>query len=356
MTENTGTTRTSSNTHKNLVRAVFWPALLIVLFVVAWRLFQASTPVVTPRIAFITADSTPYWDGVLEGARAAADQYGVTLEVVTPNGDRDSQERALSDLDPALTDGVAISPVDAVRQTARLRQVAKSMSLVTVDSDSELSNRVCFVGMNNHDAGRKAATLIKDMLGDTPGRVLILSGPLDKANGRARREGLIDELQDRAAGASSEPTPPESVLESDGFIVGPTLLDEIDPGAATAQLVEYLESADELPNVIVGLYGYHAPAIVAALDQVRPDQQIRVIGFDAVPETLEAMERGAVQGVIAQDQFSYGYESIRILAEAIRGAEYALPLNRRVEYPPVVVTNDNLEPFLRESGRSSSGG
>ena len=64
------------------------------------------------------------------------------------------------------------------------------------------------------------------------------------------------------------------------------------------------------------------------------------------------MERGAVQGVIAQDQFSYGYESIRILAEAIRGAEYALPLNRRVEYPPVVVTNDSLEAFFRDAQRS----
>ncbi len=356
MTDAAATTRSAQTSRKNIIRAIVWPVLLTLLLVVAWRVFQSSAPVITPRVAFITADSTPYWDGVLDGARAAADQYGVSLEIITPEGDRASQEQALSRLDAALIDGIAISPVDAVRQTTRLRQVAQNMSLVTVDSDSELSNRICFVGMNNLDAGHQAGRLIKDMLGDAGGRVLILSGPLDKANGRARREGLLDELLDRTNGAGAETTPPESVLESGSIVVGPTLLDDIDPDAATQQLVEYLKNTDDMPDAIVGLYGYHAPAIVEALGRLDADASIRVIGFDAVPETLEAMERGSVHGVIAQDQFSYGYESIRILAEAIRGADYALPLNRRVEYPPVVVTSENLASFLMDAGRASSGG
>lgn len=344
-----------SSSSKNAVRVVFWPVLLIVVAFFAYRVMVETPPTITPRLTFITADSTPYWDAVLDGARAAADVQGVDLEVVTPDGTLAAQESLLSNFDASGRDGIAISPVDAARQTIRLRRLAEGAAVVTVDSDSELSNRICFVGMNNLDAGRRAARLISDLL-PGGGRVLILAGPLDKANGLDRREGLLDELLGREHVPTREPTEPGAVLGSDRFTVGPTLLDDIDAKAAADQLVEYLSGTSDRPDCIVGLYGYHAPAIVEALKQVDNTDAIRVIGFDTVPETLEAMAAGDVHGIIAQDRFSYGYESIRILAEAVRGADYALPMNRRVEYPPVVVTPETLESFLRDEARARTGG
>ena len=209
---------------------------------------------------------------------------------------------------------------------------------MTVDSDSELSNRICFVGMNNHDAGRQAGQLIESLLPDG-GRVLILAGPLDKANGRDRREGLIDELLGRESRGSDVATAPESVLASERFSVGPTLLDEIDPDAATQQLVAYLNETDETPRAIVGLYGYHATVIANAIEQAGAAPDIRVIGFDAVPETLEAMERGAVHGVARfttadhQTQSCLGQmvtagknEKIAVGDPPVRGVEHSLEL------------------------------
>ena len=185
----------SSSGSKALARAVFWPVFVIA--VVAFSFYAANRYGDTKaRVVFITADTTPYWERVTEGARDAARQYGVDLHVIQPDGTLDAQNASI---DVALTDSadaVVISPVDGVRQTGKLRDLARQTKLVTVDSDSELSDRVCFVGMDNYIAGQNAADLVRAAL-PNGGRVLIAAGPLDKTNGQERRQGLIDSLLER---------------------------------------------------------------------------------------------------------------------------------------------------------------
>jgi len=335
---------------RTIIRAIFWPVLLVVVVAIAYRVWSSPAPsTITPTIAFVTADTTAYWDRVLEGAEAAADKFKVELRVIKPQGDLEAQNRALSNAVVQGVDGIAISPVDAARQTAKLRKVAQDTKLVTVDSDSVFSNRVCFVGMDNYSAGRACAEMVESIL-PGGGRVLIATGPLDKANGLARRRGVIDELLDKPRVPQGVPYPVEGDYKGDKYSVVATLVDPIDPEMATTRVAEFL--AGNEVDCIVGLYGYHATAVADAVDRAGKSGEVRVVGFDAVSETLDAIAAGRVHGVIAQDQFSYGFDSIRILSEVVRGADYAVPLERRVEYPPSTVTGDTLEQFLRDAQRT----
>jgi len=343
-------TPTKSGQGRTIIRAIFWPVLLIVVVAVGYRVWSNPAPSkITPTIALVTADTTAYWDRVLEGADAAADKFDVTLRVIKPEGDLEAQNTALSGAVSQGVDGIAISPVDAARQTAKLRQVAQNTKLVTVDSDSVFSNRVCFVGMDNYAAGRACGEMVQSFLPEG-GRVLIATGPLDKANGKARRRGVIDALLGNPSVPEGVPYAVDGVFRGDDYAIVGTLVDPIDPELAAAQIAEYLGANDV--DCIVGLYGYHAVAIADAVEQAGKADEIIVVGFDAVSETLDAIAAGRVDGVIAQDQFSYGFDSVRILSEVVRGADYAVPLERRVEFPPSKVTADTLEQFLRDAQRS----
>ncbi|MEO0631737.1 MAG: hypothetical protein AAFY46_13590, partial [Planctomycetota bacterium] len=70
----------------NAPRIVIWflvIAALVAGAIVYTRVEPAATPV---RIALITADSDPYWDAVVEGAQATADEVNAELVVFKSNG------------------------------------------------------------------------------------------------------------------------------------------------------------------------------------------------------------------------------------------------------------------------------
>jgi ribose transport system substrate-binding protein len=333
----------STTSNKSIARAVFWPLFLVAVIAVVYVTTQRYAQV-SPVVAFITADSTPYWERVLDGARDAAEMYNADLRIVQADGTLDDQNQKLAGVMAQGVSAVAISPVDAVRQTGTLRGVAQKASLITMDSDSEFSERYCFVGTDNYNAGRSCADLVREAL-PNGGRVLIVAGPLDKANGRERRQGLIDSLLGRETRSAPDSDPVATPLTNSRFSIPMTLVDQLDPAQATAQIVEALTNGSVF-DAIVGLYGYHAIAIADALEQ-HGSADIRVIGFDALPETLDAIEDGEVFGVIAQDQHGYGFQSVRMAVEAAAGFDSA-PLNRQLDLPPVTVTLSSLAGFREQ--------
>src|SRR5213076_1833747 len=93
--------------------------------------------------------------------------------------------------------GIAISPIDAANQVGFLDEVAAKTNIITHDSDAPASKRLCFVGMDNYKAGRAAGKLVKEALPDG-GKIMIFVGRLEQLNAQQRRQGVIDEVLDRA--------------------------------------------------------------------------------------------------------------------------------------------------------------
>ncbi|MEM1186281.1 MAG: substrate-binding domain-containing protein [Planctomycetota bacterium] len=328
---------------KAALRVVLWIITLVAIAATAAVWFSTQSTAAPPRVALVTADQTAFWESLIDGAEAAASELGVELTVERPNGTMDSQTDTLESLLAQGYDGIAVSPVDAVKQGITLRKVAAGSRLITVDSDSDLSGRICFVGTDNYGAGRQCGQLVKEAL-PAGGRIAIVMGPIDKENGNRRRQGVIDELLDRSDGPGRPVEPLEEEHAGDMFTVAATLIDNIDPAAAESNVAELL-AADPDIDVLVGLYGYSTPAILRAL-QAAGRTDVKVVGFDDDPETLAGVSDGRVFATIAQDQFNYGYHTVRLLADAAKGqAHIAIPLTEKVWYPPLVVRSDNVETF-----------
>lgn len=89
------------------------------------QVFQKKPVPTNPKLAFVTGGSGPYWQLSAQGARAAAESLQCDLDVLFPKDDEnlDQQVLILTNLDLDNLDGVAISPLDAERQTNMINRM-----------------------------------------------------------------------------------------------------------------------------------------------------------------------------------------------------------------------------------------
>ena len=317
-----------------------WGFILLVLIVAGAILWSAGAFRPEPRIVLVTSDQ-PYWDLVIKGAQEAADQYDVKLAVYRAKPDVESQTALIRSLIDEKFAGIAVSPIDPVTQAAVLAQVAGKHTLVTFDSDSPASSRLCFVGTDNYAAGRLCGQKVRESVPDG-GEVLISIGNLEKENGQRRRQGVIDELLDRPFKPDQEMDPVDSApLKGPQHTIVATLIDTNDPAKATELTVAALKAN---PNVkcIIGLNAYSTPAVLKALEQAGKLGQVQVVGFDTHPDTLAGIEAGNVFATVVQDQWGCGFHTVRILAENSRGNTTGLPMFQRRTLPVEIVTKSNV--------------
>ena len=149
------------------------------------------------RVAFVTNNASDFWKIARAGIRKAEREFDVICEFhIPPDGTAADQQRIVEALMAKGISGMAISPNDPVNQTELLNRAAQRMTVICHDSDAPGSDRICYVGTNNVQAGRVAAGLIKEVLPEG-GDMMVFVGRLDAQNAKERRKGIIDELSGR---------------------------------------------------------------------------------------------------------------------------------------------------------------
>lgn len=323
--------------------------LLLILAIIA-LLWSTGSLKPRPKVALVTAGQGPYWDMIVRGAQDSAARNKVRLDVVRPKSDEPSQTEAIKNLVGKGYDGVAISPNDPPRQAAALAQLAQQSSLVTFDSDSPVSNRLCFIGTNNYDAGQMTAEHIKQAVPDG-GEIIICIGSLEKDNAQRRRQGVIDGLLDRAFDPNSRMDAVDAPLGEKGkYKIVATIVDGIDPAKATELAAEAIKKHPDL-KCFACMFAYSTPSVLKALEASGKLGKIQVVGFDANDETLAGIEQGNVYASMIQDPYNIAYQAVRILADAARGKKEELPMLQAFFLPCDPVTKANIEMVKQDVAR-----
>ena len=142
----------------------------------------------------MTNNAADFWKIAKAGIRKAEREFDVICEFhIPPDGTAADQQRIVEALIAKGISGMAISPNDPANQKELLDRVAERMHVICHDSDAPDSNRICYVGTNNVQAGREAGKLIKEVLPDG-GDMMLFVGRLDAQNAKERRQGIIEEL------------------------------------------------------------------------------------------------------------------------------------------------------------------
>jgi ribose transport system substrate-binding protein len=332
-------TDTTATTAKPKQLNLHWPVLitLVAALGIMWHygVFKAK-----PKIALVTSGDTAYWDQVEKGATEAARIYDVNLTVIRSKSIPEAQTELIRGLLDKRYDGIAISPINPQLQASVLAEVAAGTTLVTFDSDSPVSRRLCFVGTDNYAAGRRAGEAVRRALPDG-GQVVVCLGSLDKENTQRRRQGLIDELLDRPFEPEHPLDPIDAPLKGDQYQVVATLADGSEPNIAVDLAVETLKKQPGI-KCFVGLLGYSAPSILDALEQSGNVGKIQIIGFDNNEKTLAGIAAGTIYATVLQDQFGCGFHTVRILAEVARGDQSGLPIFQKRTLPVELITKENV--------------
>ena len=218
--------------------------------------------------------------------------------------------------------GIAVSVIEPEAQTKALALVAGKVPLITMDNDADQSGRLCYIGIDNYE-GRQGSRSVWP-LGMLPngGTVGVFIGSVSSANGKARTQGVLDELagQKDAPGVdATHPLKPDLKGKMYGkyFIVdGEAKTDATSSDTAYKNASGVLGRVKTLPDLcMVGLYAYNPPAILKAAKELSLVGKAKIVAFDEDWDTLKAIAAGEIEATVVQDPFMYGYRSV----EAARG-------------------------------------
>jgi ribose transport system substrate-binding protein len=303
-----------------------------------------------PRIAIVTNCADPFWDICAAGAKQGAIDFNAEVIFRQPDTLATEVQKPIIDAlvrSPEGLSGLAVSVINPKAQTEDLKRIGKDIPLVTMDNDAPDSGRLCYIGVDNREAGKAVARFVKKAL-PKGGTIAMFIGDTTSANGEARSGGVLEELAtpERNGVPGKHPDNPQISGKFYGnyFLLDGEVKEDGGPGTGKAltNAQAALDRIGGMANVcLIGLYAYNPPAILEAARGKSLVGKITIVGFDENPITLKAIDDGAIVGTVVQNPYQYGYKTVEVLAAVARGDKSKVDeVNAAKSMPYLVVTRD----------------
>jgi ribose transport system substrate-binding protein len=282
------------------------------------------------KLAFVTNNASDYWTIARKGVEKADSELAdVSVEFRLPgDGTAAEQKRIIDDLVSKGTNGIAISPVDPDNQTQLINDTAKKALVITQDSDAPSSDRTLYIGTDNVAAGRQAGELIKEAL-PNGGKIMVFVGKSDARNAAERFQGIKESLQ----GSKIE------IID--------IRTDDTDRARAKTNAADTLVKYPDVA-ALVGLWSYNGPAILNAVKDANKVGQVKIVCFDEEDETLAGVKDGAIFATVVQQPFEFGYQSVKLMTQILKGDRSVIPANKQINVPTLVIKEDSVDDFIQK--------
>lgn len=243
----------------------------------------------------------PYWQMVERGATDAAGVYGIDIECNGPV--RNSMEEQIKLLEKAIAakvDGIIVQGLNDGKFTPVINKaVDHGIPVLTIDTDAPTSKRLAYVGTDNVDAGKRLGQLVVQTTGGR-GKIGVIIGS----------ESAESQLQ-RLSGLRS-------------VVSGYPDLEIVDVRGSNISLMEAIQQAAEMLsshpeiNMMVGTSATDALGILQAKKSLKRSG-LKIVGFDDLQETLDAIANGEMEATVAQQPYLMGETSVRLLNSYFHG-------------------------------------
>ena len=161
---------------------------------------------------------------------------------------------------------------------------------------------------------------------------MIFVGKLDARNAQERYQGIKEALQGSAVQIIDVRT------------------DDTDRVRAKANVADALVKYPDIA-CLVGLWSYNGPAILNAVKDAGKVGQVKIVCFDEEDETLAGVKDGAIYATVVQQPYEFGYQSVHVMAKVLAGDRSAIPANKLLIIPTLVIKRDNVEEFTAKINR-----
>jgi ribose transport system substrate-binding protein len=270
-----------------------------------------------------------FWLTVKAGADSAGKELNVDVIWRGPARETDvpTQISILEDYINKKVDAIALAATD---EKGIIPYVQKALNakipVVTIDSGVESDLPLSFIATDNVAAARKAAQALAELIGDR-GEVACIPFVPGAATSVMREQGFRDELKNHP-----------------GVRLVAVQYSQSDVATAMAATEDILTAHHELAGIF-GANEASALGIMQAIKSRGLTGKVKVVGFDASDNEIQALREGLVQALVVQDPFKMGYLGVKYAVDAVRGK--AVP--KRVDTGVYVVTKENVDsPEIRK--------
>lgn len=247
-----------------------------------------------------------YFITMVNAAKQEAKRQGAELlvQAAERHGSSEEQLQIVENMITRRVDAICIVPSSSVGLISALKKAeAAGIPVINIDTrlDSDLiaSNKlkpVPFIGTNNYDAAKLAGKYALDILGGK-GKVAILTGIAGQQNAADRRNGFYDVVKGHL----------DVVAEQ-------TANWEIEQGYNVAQNI--LQANRDLQLIFASNDNMGLGALRAVREAKR---DVKVIGFDAIPEALNSVNSGGLVATVAQFPADMGIQGVQTAVKLIDG-------------------------------------
>jgi len=280
------------------------------------------------KVAVIPKGTTHiFWKAVEAGAREAGKELGVEIVWKGPMKENDRAQQ-ISIVEQFVTEGISgivLAPLD---NTALQRPVAAAArkKIPVVIFDSGLKGKpgkdfVSFVATDNTKGGIIGGEHLGKLLGGK-GKVVLLRYQVGSASTMEREEGFL-----------------QAIARNSGLML------TVSNRHAGATAGEAKTSAMNIVDKLREANGIFCPnesstfGMLLALRQSNLAGKVRFVGFDTSPPLIEALQKGEIDALVAQDPMRMGYEGVKTLVAHIQGK----PTQKVLDTGVRLITRENMK-------------
>ncbi|BCF95044.1 substrate-binding domain-containing protein [Paraburkholderia largidicola] len=271
----------------------------------------------------------PFVITLQNGARKAVEDWkakGVNINMLVTNGGDTDTTRQIGDLEDLYAQGVnglVVFPGDSVVVSEPVKNIYNKNHIPVVVADTGLNSGKYdyLVISNNFEGGQRAAELMAKNL--KPSSSVIV---FDNATGVAVAQARINGFETRAK---------ELGLK---VITRKTLKLSLEDGRRTMQ--DTILSSPEVSGVFFINQLVAQGAYAALVEAKRTD--VKLVSFDLDRVSYQMVKDGRILGLVVQDPYKIGYESMNAMAMKLMGA--TLKAHEDL-LPTKVLTKENASAF-----------
>lgn len=224
--------------------------------------------------------------------------------------------------------GILVASLEESDIEAQLASGEGGLPFVYLDSSLRADQAVTYVAVDNFQAGAMAADRLGQLL-EGEGNVILFRHESGNSNTEAREAGFLERLK-RAY-------PDIRLLSIDQYARSES--------SSAYQGAEYL--LNRYGRRVNGIFASSELGAEAMLDALRDfgyAGQVFLVGYNANPETVQALRDGRAHGLLVMNPFEMGYLGVATLVENLQGRN----IPTMVESPVTLLTPGNLD---SEKGR-----
>lgn len=239
---------------------------------------------------------------IQDALRAKAKEMGVEIIETDGQGKAENQVSQVENFITQKVDAIVLNPLDKDSCAPAVdKAAAANISVIVVNAIvSNMDKASTYVGSDSVESGRIEMQYAADVM-KGKGNIVVIHGPNGHSAEVDRTNGIKEVLQKY----------PDIKIVAEQTA-------NWDRAQGMALMENWLQSGKKIDCVVaqndeMGLGAYKA------IEAAKKQNEIKVIGIDAIPDALKAVEDGKFIGTVFQDARGQGAKAVEVAAMAAKG-------------------------------------